>query len=658
MLVIRSITIDGMGPYKERETLEFPDDGVTIVFGENGYGKTSLLNAFRYALYGKVIGRGNRNMPLRNLVNWENAANGKYHFSVVLRFSFEGHEYELTRTCQARSYVTNPTHDGDFVQDCFLRCDGRVLSPDKRDKHLNLILPEPVSRFFLFDGELLQQYEELLRKESDMGREIAASIERILGLPILTKTRDYLSDFYIKASRIEANAAKKHRKTQEKGEELERKQAEQHELLQERERLASQLAEEKRKKEAAEKVLSQHQVAASLISRRDQLIQEIRSLEQELKQKQSELRGMLADAWRWLLADKAREERMKIQASIHSLHQQIIQRSTAEALVQIIQRSLSERICEVCGRSLDPETENLIRERLMEASSTFLTVVREEELNLLKEQDNQLKKLDVPDKSDDAIRTWYRIAEIEAELAVKRGQVDEIERDELVKTADHTFLNNAKSEFEQSVRRIAILEKSIKDNDEKLRQVQARIEELQAELKALGVVELRSERRRREVYDQLYNLFQLGVEEYRRRLREKVEKDATNLFRQLAGDKKYKSLAINENYGLTIVHESGQPITVRSAGYEHVVALALMGALQRNAPLRGPIIMDSPFTRLDRTHRINVLRALPIMARQTMLLVFEDEIEPQLAREELGGKLKAEYRLQRLSSFQTCIVRQ
>jgi hypothetical protein len=29
------------------------------------------------------------------------------------------------------------------------------------------------------------------------------------------------------------------------------------------------------------------------------------------------------------------------------------------------------------------------------------------------------------------------------------------------------------------------------------------------------------------------------------------------------------------------------------------VALALIGALQNNAPLRGPFVMDSPFGRVD-----------------------------------------------------------
>jgi DNA sulfur modification protein DndD len=59
--------------------------------------------------------------------------------------------------------------DIDYQQDCFLRKDGTVLSPDVRDSEIARVMPETVSCFFLFDGELLQQYEELLRDESELG---------------------------------------------------------------------------------------------------------------------------------------------------------------------------------------------------------------------------------------------------------------------------------------------------------------------------------------------------------------------------------------------------------------------------------------------------------------------------------------------------------
>jgi DNA sulfur modification protein DndD len=89
---------------------------------------------------------------------------------------------------------------------------------------------------------------------------------------------------------------------------------------------------------------------------------------------------------------------------------------------------------------------------------------------------------------------------------------------------------------------------------------------------------------------------------------------------------------------------------VRSAGAEHIVALSLMGALQRNAPLSGPIVMDSPFGRLDNVHTTKVVQALSSMADQVMLLVYESELNPTQAQNQLQGSLRKEYRIARLTA--------
>ena len=80
-----------------------------------------------------------------------------------------------------------------------------------------------------------------------------------------------------------------------------------------------------------------------------------------------------------------------------------------------------------------------------------------------------------------------------------------------------------------------------------------------------------------------------------------------------------------------------------------------MAALQRNAPLQGPIVMDSPFGRLDDDHTSNVIGALPEIAEQVVVLVYESEVDPKLVRQRLGSKLLKEYRLVRVNSRHTRI---
>ena len=152
------------------------------------------------------------------------------------------------------------------------------------------------------------------------------------------------------------------------------------------------------------------------------------------------------------------------------------------------------------------------------------------------------------------------------------------------------------------------------------------------------------------------DVFAAAIERYKANLRARVEKTASKLFRSMTTEKDdYTGLTINSNYGLTIRHRDGGAEHHRSAGAEHVVALALMGALQKNAPLRGPIVMDSPFGRLDGGHTSNVIQTLPDVAEQVVLLVYKSEVDKTRMRELLGSALVREYELHRVDSRQTRI---
>ena len=87
------------------------------------------------------------------------------------------------------------------------------------------------------------------------------------------------------------------------------------------------------------------------------------------------------------------------------------------------------------------------------------------------------------------------------------------------------------------------------------------------------------------------------------------------------------------------------------------MALSLVAALQNNAPLRGPIVVDSPFGRLDGEHRRRIMAALPDMASQIVLLVYEDEMPAAQARTALKEKLRDEWMLERRSARHTQLVK-
>jgi DNA sulfur modification protein DndD len=158
-----------------------------------------------------------------------------------------------------------------------------------------------------------------------------------------------------------------------------------------------------------------------------------------------------------------------------------------------------------------------------------------------------------------------------------------------------------------------------------------RIKRLRKELETLAALE---------------EIFSAAVDEFAQELREEVERQATDVFRQLTTDPAYAGLEINDRYGLTIIREDGTPAIQRSAGAEQVVALSLLGALNRLAVMRGPVIMDTPFGRLDRGHRGNILEYVSQMADQAVLLVHDGEVDPERDLAPIRGQIDAEYAIE------------
>ncbi|HZC81940.1 MAG TPA: hypothetical protein VE222_09545, partial [Nitrospiraceae bacterium] len=312
---------------------------------------------------------------------------------------------------------------------------------------------------------------------------------------------------------------------------------------------------------------------------------------------------------------------------------------------------LKERICPVCRQNISTEADAALVAEVGSPNIEDEAILDKDELLELRKEMAALARLDSRDDTDLIRELMTAMDDTVVERATKLDRIAEIE--DQIKGVDQSAAYTQKSEYEALIRDIAILEGGIKPQRQKGLEVDESIAEIEKRLRKVGGVKIEKERQRSDLYGKLHALFNEAVAEYRERLRKRVEADATDLFVKLTSEPEYKGLTINASYGLSIIHNDGHEIPLRSAGAEHVVALSLMGALQKNAPLRGPIIMDSPLQRLDDTHTRNVVKALPHMAQQVALLVYESELKPQFARELLLGKLRAEYHMTRRSARHT-----
>lgn len=649
MLQIKALHIVDFGPFKGHQTVQLSlEDGVTVIYGENMRGKTSLLNAIRFAFFGKVIGRGTKSMSLHKVGNWEQAARGKFGFQVQLEFTDDGREYKLTRSCRPRSSVTAPCSDEDYLVDYYLERDGSVLGPQQAEADLKRILPEQISRFFLFDGELLQEYEDLLSSETDMGRRISEAIERILGVPVLTTARTTLLRLKEKSEHREATAAQGDQKTREFGNQLADLHAQRHVLNDEQQRLERDLDEARSRKASLEEAMKKKERVAALLDKRDTLDRLMKEIEVRRASKEAELQQAMSGAWCALLAEPIRNAMTTLREAEASLQTELLR---ADVLHSLQVNAGSE--CPACLQKVSPDAQMRIQSSIHGASDKE-RAEKDRELAALRRKLAALEQHAQSARTDVLRIHWDSVEEAAVDYAAKKGERDEIAKQ--LESVDEDSLRKTKADFESSIRQIDVIEKGVMRTRESLDQNKSDAENIQKRLDKLGGGNLGAERRRRELFSDLHRLFDEAVSAYREQLRKRVEADAIRHFKALTTEPEYAGLRINDSYGLTIVHQDGSDIPVRSAGAEHVVALCLMGALQNNAPLRGPIVIDSPFGRLDRGHTKNIVRSLPAMTKQVVLLVYDDELPPDLARNELKSKLRGEWRLERRSARHTELV--
>lgn len=654
MLVLKHIVIENFGPYKKRNVIEFPvDGGVTIVYGENMRGKTSLLNAIRYALFGKVVSRGSNTVNLYKISNWESASEGIYGFSVTLSFFYNGQDYELTRKYIPRNDIEYPQDDVDYREEYFLMKDGNVLGPMEKDIELSNIMPEQVSRFFLFDGELLQEYEDLLSDDKDMGRKITEAIEKILGVPVLTNARADLKELHQQAQKQESEAAKKDQKTRNLGNHLSELNEQRTYHEQEINRLQEELKDIKGKKLVIEEELRKVERVESLLNERDKLIKDKNDFIEKMKVKKDKLKEVMGQLWKEGLNNKVNQLRTNINIEIEKIQNEQTKKAISKEFFERTVTALKEGICPTCNQELNEMAIHHLKD-ITEIETTF-GAIENNRLNDLLQLRARLQGFQVSNKSELAKEIINDIDDYKVEIFTIQDRIDEI--NESISGIDQKGIRGKRTDYDKVIKEIIYIEQGIEAEQEQLNKKDDLIRGLEKRLDKESGEALKSESRRREIYSKLSGLFSEGVALYRDLLRKKIEEDATDLFIRLTTENEYKGLRINESYGLTIIHQDGSPIPIRSAGAEHIVALSLMGALQKNAPLKGPIIMDSPFGRLDKTHTINVVKALPIMAEQVTLLVYEQELDPVIARETLLGKLKGEYKLVKRTARHTDIVK-
>lgn len=648
---LHSIWMTNFMPYKGEHRVDFPTDpnlNVMVVFGDNMSGKTSLLNALRWVFYGRAYGRHLHEIPVHRLLNSEAAAEGDFIMEVRVKFEAAGHLYELRRRADRKDHVALPARPEDMAVERSLQKDSMVVPGNQVEAEINRHAPEQVSRFFLFDGELLQEYETLLIEGSEQGQRIKEAIEQVLGVPTLINGRDEAATLLKQATKQQTKDLQQmHGMTaqaERQGALQEREAAQERDL----EALRARLRETRSQREALDDELEQVEAVFKAKTRYDEIGRRQEAVLARQEEIAAERMALAKGAWVELIQPKLRVRREQLLDEQSRISRDIAERGRVESKIEDTRRLLEESTCPTCGQDMARERRARIEAQLaeMEARATGLRSDGEA-LGRVSADLRDAGRL-VSSGAGAALRA---LAKEDRSLAVELTRIDG-ERDKIeaqIRDYDTEAIASRRRLRDSLVRNEGSVEREIGEAERDLKRTRDDLAMVSRTIASLPQARARRSTAKVELCQALERVFSGSVERLRDDLRRKVQEKATAAFLKLTTQRKYSGLEINENYGLTILDEKGERVGVRSAGAEQIVALSLIDGLARTGRAAGPVVMDTPFGRLDTKHRDNILRYLPQTTGQLVLLVHDGELRRDADLAPVAARIGKSYAIREIT---------
>ncbi len=650
-----SLKIKNFMPYRGEQEIQFAVNGsrnVTVVYGDNMRGKTSLLNALRWVLYGKALGRHLKEIPLINIVNRDAAQERDFEVQVALRFEHDGAEFDLIREIRPKDLIDTPREDAHFDSKPVLRRNGAPISGHLVEDEINRLLPESISRFWLFDGELLQEYEQLVSEATKESDQIRDAIEKALGVPALSNGRAHLAELLHRAQR---------QFTREGAKDSQHSKLEQqtfHELedaKREVKTLSAQFEGVSAECDLLDDELKRLARAESVRAKIDENQRQQTAAEMARDRAMERRSDEAPRAWLGLVASSIAVRRSELERSLLA---------TKEDLEAVVSRRVTRRLqlaslqsgnCTICGQTLAAEHRLHISTREMDAGgerdfdaiSDALTAVAE---NLRKLQD--LGAENVEESITYAEREFDK-----ATVDINRYKARHKELMADIPGVDLDHLGRTTEKRDALLKEVGRIKDTLATQVSKQAGLQKKYDTLVKAAASDQQGSTRTIAKKVTLLTALSETFEKSVDKLRDNLRVVVEEAATKTFKTLTTERQYSKLVINNRYGLEIRDHLDRAVSVRSAGAEQIVALSLIDGLNQASGSSGVLVMDTPFGRLDLKHRAHVLSYLPKMARQVVLLVHEGELSRERDFNHIADHVAAAYEIERVSATQSLIAR-
>jgi DNA sulfur modification protein DndD len=652
-MLLEEIKLKNFRQYFQEQTIKFSklsNRNVTVIHGENGSGKTALLNAFSWCFYGKVD-LPNANVLINEHAVKEAGPNEEIECAVTIKFNDNEKMYTLKKRVVARKDEQGRVFYGEPEVQLVYKRGGNSETISNPTDEINRILPENLRTYFFFDGERIDN----LSKDNSTG-EIKNAIKNIMGLEILERAIKHTKDASTRFRSELKNYGDP--KTIHLIEEIEKLEFQKQELGNRRELLVKNLDITKKQIKEIENKLKFIEGSQKLQEEKEQKEDELEQIKAELKKLQKEImetvskNGYLAFSYTTVNQSESIVKEKEVKGfGIPGI------RSSS-----FIDDLLERGIC-ICGTAIKEDSSHYshllkIKEFLPPKSLDSAIINFKSGIKIVKDARKKFYDLlkEMKQKEIKLQSTERKLYEEIKEIRTRLNEKDSEEISSLIAKLDK--LEQIQSSTD---REIGAIDYEMK----KLTNLLHEKEKIQKKVNSIADKAQLAQKR----IDACQTLVQTMEEIYSIReklVRVQLQERITEVYRQFL--RKGYEIRLSEQYELNVYNQNNSKVGM-SQGERQITSLSFIGAIVdlareqykkevKNAFEEGgiyPLVMDSPFGALDSDHRERISKGIHKLSDQVIVIVstsqWRGEVEGQM-KEFIGKEYRLKYNDPRINKDQ------
>jgi DNA sulfur modification protein DndD len=636
-MILERLRLVNFRCYAGTVDIEFSTDAVkntTVIQGTNGGGKTSILQALNFVLYGQRAVTADSPLVNNSLI-LAAREHAPARATVMLWFRDSGISYKLSRAVRGYMVGERPHQASgtDDVSLTFVTRDGLTKVDPFPDATVENLLPSPIRTFFLFDGDRIADFTKPGRERDDT---INKAVNDVLHIEALSRAVEH----------TKAIAADKRRVLEKSGAPAVEKTSSEisvHEAMIDSRR-RSLLEAEQSLRFAEERLASIDEQLSSIlqVARLQESRKKLETQRSACVERGTQLRKQLSRA---ILSTVPALASKKVSAAATVLGRYKARHEIPARIADYFLKDLLEKGNCICGRCIDDGSG--ARDALHELLSSLYPDSLQDVATQLS---GRLRPL-----QDDAKETVGRVVRNLEEIKANGDAIDrldhELERvgasidDSALEQAQE--LNRERGGIAKIIREAdATKARANRDLDNAIKYKTSLEEKLKLELaKRAGYTEVNNAWIvARDCYESLAKVKSL----LETRLRSTLGERATEILRKLVSDSKkyfFAEIKVDSGFILRVLDNEGRDVRSHlSMGETQVSSLAFMLAMTRLGGQEAPLVVDTPLARLDASVRANAADWLPQLSPQLILLVTDAEYG-QDVQEHLAPRVGARIRL-------------